>query len=245
MMKSISMRPRSNKTRVPKIACFNRALTPLGVDLDLLISAMQKYVDECVAPVWGTPARLVKSRGFVKGAWAMVFLDGARVKDAQGYHDVTPDGLPMAKVFVKPILAAGDSVSVCASHELVEMLVDPAINMMTSGPDRHMIYSYESADPVEEVTFDVDGIPMSDFVYPACFECFHKANSVRFDHSRKVRRPFEILAGVYQQVFKRGRWKEIFRSVGKAKRFAREDRRGHRTQQRIKRTLWRSSKRLA
>jgi len=245
MMKKISMRPRSDKTRVPKIACFNTAKTPLGVDLDLLISAMQKYVDECVAPVWGTPARLIKSRGFVKGAWAMVFMDGPRVTDVEGYHDLTPDGFPMAKVFVKTTLAGGDPVSVCASHELVEMLVDPAINIMTTGPDRHVIYSYESADPVEDVTFDIDGIPMSDFVYPAYFECFHKANSIRFDHSRKVRRPFQILPGGYQQVFKRGRWKEIFRSTRKAKRFAREDRRGHRTQQRIKRTLRRSTKRLA
>jgi hypothetical protein len=235
------MRPRSNKTRVPTIACFNKASTPLGVDLGLLISAMQKYVDECVAPVWGTPARLIKSRGFVKGAWAIVFLDGARVKDAEGYHDLTPDGLPMAKVFVKPTLAGGDKVSVCASHELVEMLVDPAINMTTTGPDRHTIYSYESADPVEEVTFDVNEIPMSDFVYPAYFESFHKTDSVRFDHARKVRRPFQILAGGYQQVFKRGKWKEIFRTARKAKRFAKENREGHRTRQRTQRILRRST----
>src|SRR5712692_5235543 len=61
-----------NQGGVPTIACFNRASTPLGVDFDALIAAMQAFVDRCVMPVWGTPARLVKSKGYVKGAWAMV-----------------------------------------------------------------------------------------------------------------------------------------------------------------------------
>jgi hypothetical protein len=223
-----------------RIACFNRARTPLGVEWDPLIAALQVYVDKFVAPVWGTPARLFSSRGFVKGAWAMVFLERSHDKSTEGVHDLTPDGLPMAKVYVRTTLANKDLVSVSASHELVEMLVDPAINLMTSGPDPRAIYSYESADPVEEVTFKVNGIPMSDFVYPAYFETFHKPRSVRFDHSRKVRRPFQILHGGYQQIFKRGQWKEIYGSPAKKKRFAREDRRGHRTQQRTKRRLQRS-----
>jgi hypothetical protein len=47
--------------------------------------------------------------------------------------------LPLSKVFVKTTLADGELVSVSASHELVEMLVDPAINMMTTGPDAKTI----------------------------------------------------------------------------------------------------------
>ena len=44
-----------NQGEVPTIACFNRAKTPLGVDLDALIAAMQVFVDHHVAPVWATP----------------------------------------------------------------------------------------------------------------------------------------------------------------------------------------------
>jgi hypothetical protein len=205
-----------------------------------LITALQKYVDQFVAPVWGTPARLFKSRGFVKGAWALVFLERAHDRDTEGIHDLTPDGLPMAKVYVRTTLSNKDLVSVSASHELVEMLVDPSINLMTSGPDSKTMYSYESADPVEEVTFDVDGIPLSDFVYPAYFETFHKPHSARFDHVNKIRKPFQILPGGYQQIFKRGGWKEIYGSPAKEKRFAKEDRRGHRTLQRPRKHLRRS-----
>src|SRR5215813_13551870 len=221
-----------NQGELPTIACFNKATIPLGVDLNALIAAMQAFVDKYVAPVWGTPAKLIKSTGFVKGAWAMVFLDDADQPGALAYHDLTPDGLPQAKVFVKTTLANKNLVSVSASHELVEMLVDPAINLMTTGPDPKIIYAYESADPVEELSFEVQGIPMSDFVYPSYFEDFHKPNSVRFDQMGKVTKPFQILSGGYQIVFKNGKWSQVFASATKKKAFAKEDRRGHRSEER-------------
>jgi hypothetical protein len=221
-----------NQGEVPTIACFNKATIPLGVDLDALIAAMQAFVDQHVAPVWGTPAKLIKSTGFVKGAWAMVFLDNADQPGALAYHDLTPDGLPQSKVFVKTTLENNDLVSVSASHELVEMLVDPAINLMTTGPDPKLIYAYESADPVEALSFPVNGIVMTDFVYPAYFEAFHKAGAVQFDYLKKVNKPFQILSGGYQIIFKNGKWSQVFGSAAKEKRFAREDRRGHRSEQR-------------
>ena len=234
-----------NQGGVPTIACFNRGSTPLGVDFDALIAAMQAFVDRCVMPVWGTPAKLVKSKGYVKGAWAVVFLDNADQPGALAYHDLTPDGLPQSKVFVKTTLDNHDLVSVSASHELVEMLVDPAINIMTTGPDPKVMYAYESADPVEQLSFKVDGIPMTDFVYPAYFEVFHKAGSVRFDQMKKVNKPFQILSGGYQIIFKNGKWSQIFASASKKKRFGREDRRGHRSEQRMRAArnkLWRADK---
>src|SRR4029077_11997251 len=214
-----------NQGGVPTIACFNKAVTPLGVDFDDLIQAMQAYVDKYVAPVWGTPAKLIKSTGFVKDSWAVVFLDDADQPGALAYHDLTPEGLPLSKVFVRTTIQHGDLVSVSASHELVEMLVDPAINMMTTGPDSRIMYAYEAADPVESLSFKVDGVPMSDFVYPAYFEDFRKAGSTRFDHLRKVKRPFQIISGGYQIIFRSGKWSQTYGSKGKARAFRREDRR--------------------
>ncbi len=223
-----------NQGEIPTIACFNKATIALGVDFDALIVAMQVYVDKYVAPIWGTPAKLVKTTGFKKGAWAMVFLDNADQPDALAYHDLTPDGLPQSKVFVKTTLDNGDLVSVSASHELVEMLIDPAINLMTTGPNPKLVYAYESADPVEALSFDVDGIQMSDFIHPAYFEDFHKPGSVRFDHLDKVKKPFQILSGGYQIIFRNGKWSQVFGSEAKKKSFAREDRRDHRSEIRPK-----------
>jgi len=221
-----------DKGQIPTIACFNQATEPLGVDLDDLIKAMQAYVDQHVVPVWSTPANLVKSTDFIPGAWAMVFLDDADQPGALAYHDLTPDGWPLSKVFVRTTIQNGDKVSVSASHELVEMLVDPAINMMTTGPNLKTIYAYESADPVEQLTFDVNGIPMSDFVYPSYFEVFRKAGSTQFDRLDEVNKPFQILSGGYQIIFKNGKWSQIFGSESKTKRFKKEDRRGHRSESR-------------
>ena len=232
-----------NQGGVPTIACFNQATVALGVDFDALIAAMQTYVSTYVAPVWAAPAKLIKTKNFRANDWAMVFLDDADQPGALAYHDLTPDGLPLAKVFVKTTLANGDKVSVSASHELVEMLVDPAINLMSTGPDPKATYAYESADPVEALSFKVNGIPMSDFVYPSYFEAFHKPGSVRFDQMRAVKRPFEILKGGYQIIFKNGKWTQQFGSAAKQRAFAKEDRRGHRSEQRKRKTLRKADRR--
>jgi hypothetical protein len=229
-----------NQGDVPNIACFNQATVPLGVDFDDLIVAMQVFIDDHVVPVWGTPAKLIKSDDFIPGQWAMVFLDDADQPGALAYHDLTPDGLPLAKVFVKTTLANHDLVSVSASHELVEMLVDPAINMMTTGPDPKLVYAYESADPVEALSFLVNDIAMTDFVYPAYFEVFHKPDSVQFDRLKKVNKPFQILSGGYQIIFRNGKWTQVFGSESKKKRFAKEDRRGHRSEERKQKKLLRA-----
>ncbi len=234
-MKATKRHGAFNQGETPTIAVFNQSTVDLGVDFDKLIAALQVYVDKHVFPVWGTPARLRRTRGFIKGAWGFVFLDDSDEADALAYHDLTDDGLPLSRIFVRSTLDNGDLVSVSASHELVEMLVDPGINLMATGPDPKLGYAYESADPVEETHFGVNGIPMSNFVYPSYFEDFHKRNSVYFDHLGKLSRPFQVLRGGYQSVLKNGKWTDVFGSKAKAKRFAKEDRRGHRSEQRTRR----------
>ncbi len=239
MTRESSSHPFSYHNRPPRIACFNRAKIPMGVGFDALIAAMQKFVDKHLAPVWGTPAKLVKSSGFLKGAWAIVFLDSEDDASLEGYHDLTPEGLPMSKVFVKNILKQKDQVSVAASHELAEMLVDPAANLYSTGPKANRLYDYEVADPVEELFFQVDGIAMTNFVYPAYFETFHKRGSTRFDHMEALDLPFALHLGGYQSYFSGGKERTTWGSKAKEVRFKKEDRRGHRSEFRhkAKRTL--------
>ena len=51
------------------------------------------------------------------------------------YHDLTNEGLPISKVFVKTLQADNASISVGATHELCEMAVDPWLN--SAYQDRH------------------------------------------------------------------------------------------------------------
>jgi hypothetical protein len=104
------------------------------------------------------------------------------------------------------------------------------------------VYAYESADPVEALSFKVKGIPMSNFVYPSYFETFHKPNSVQFDHMKAVTRPFQILKGGYQVIFKNGKWSQVYGSKAKQQHFRKEDRRGHRSETRKSGTLRKTSR---
>jgi hypothetical protein len=71
---------------------------------------------------------------------------------------------------------------------------------------------------------------MTDFVYPSYFESFRKPKSTKFDHRGKLTRPFEILPGGYQLVFKNGEWSQLTATKAKARSLAREDRRQHRSE---------------
>lgn len=219
--------------QIPTIALINRATTGLGVEFGALARALQKFVVRCFAPVWGTPAKLVATNEFIRAAWAIVFVDDADVQGALGYHDLTPDGLPLSRVFVKTTIGAGQKVSVTACHELAEMLVDPAINLWAEGP-RSVFYAYEMSDAVEEEEFAIDGIAMSDFVYPAYFEGFRKPRSAQFDYLKKVTLPFQVLPGGYSIIRKGGKVTHIFGSSAKKRRFEKEDRRGHRSLYRLR-----------
>jgi len=230
------------KGHTPTIACFNKATVPMGVDFDALIEAMQRFIDEHVAPIWGTWAKLVRTEGYVHGCWAIVFLDHAEHAHGLAFHDLTPEGYPQSKVFVKTTLAHKQAVSVVASHELVEMLVDPCINLVTMRPRSKRVYGYEAADPVEDLSFPVNGIPMTNFVYPAYFESFHKPGTVQFDHLKEIRRPFQIHKGGYQGIYEDGKWRQEFGSHPKRQRVEKEDRRGRRHEKRAKPVLKLSSR---
>jgi hypothetical protein len=221
-----------NKGAVATIACINKATVSLGVDFNKLIAALQKFLDEYFVPVWGTPAKLVKAAKPLPSAWTLVFLDDADTPRALGYHDLTKDGLPLAKIFVKSTLEIGDKVSVTACHELAEMLVDPAINLWSEGP-RGTLFAYEMCDAVEEEEFSIDGIAMSDFVYPAYFELFRKPNSAQFDYLKRVTKPFQILKGGYSLVRSGRKVEQKFGSKAKERKFNEENRKEHRTQYRI------------
>jgi len=54
------------------------------------------------------------------------------------------------------------------------------------------LYDGKAAGPVEELLFEVDGISMTDIVYPLYFETFHKRRPTRFDHMGKLKRSFEM-----------------------------------------------------
>jgi hypothetical protein len=232
---------RFDQGQIPLIACVNKATINLGVEFDKLIPVLQKYLNDALAPIWGCYANLQIANDPLPGAWALMFLDDADVAGTLGYHDLTNDNLPLSRVFVRTTIDAGEKVSVTASHELAEMLIDPAINLWAETLDGDF-YAYEVSDAVEEETFPIDGIDVSDFVFPAYFEGFRAAGSTQFDYLNRISQPFQILPNGYSMVRDCCKVNSVFGSEQKAERFAKEDRRGHRSEHRQRTLRLRSSR---
>lgn len=222
--------------RYPTISFTNLATVDLGVDLKKLVPALTTFLVRCFVPVWGYPAKLKITKTPDPKHWQMLFFDDADAAGALGYHDITKDGQPVSKVFVNDTINAGELVSVTTCHELCEMLIDPVANLWAEDSDTGLLHAYEMCDAVEEETFKVKGIAMSDFVFPSFFESFNKGRKgVQYDWMKKVKQPFETLKMGYQIVLENGDIHEVFGSEDKETKFAHEDRRMHRSEKRVAR----------
>jgi hypothetical protein len=134
-----------------------------------------------------------------------VILDNSDQAGALGYHDVTKGGSPLGKVFAKTDLQYKEKWSVTASHELLEMLADPNINLTVfeQATTGGRLYAYEVCDACEADAFSysVGGVSVSDFVYPSWFESFRDPKSTQFDFRKKISKPFELLKGGYIGIY--------------------------------------------
>ena len=208
------------------IAVVNQSTVVKDGDASAWTDALQTQVSQDFFPVWGVDAKLTFLPGgktAPAGNWVLAILDNADQAGALGYHDITPDGLPLGKVFAKTTIGDGGAVSVTASHELLEMLGDPDINLTAELDDGSgspsKFYAYEVCDPCEDDQFGykINNVLVSDFVYPAYFESFRKPNSTQFDHGKKITAPFTLLAGGYMGVLDLGNLSEGWQQVTASK----------------------------
>jgi hypothetical protein len=211
------------------IACIDLASTDLGWPLPTLTAALQAFYDQNFKPVWGYDVRLYATDSPAPTDWLFVYMDNADEANALGYHDLTVKGQPISKVFINDILKSKQAVSVTACHELCEMVIDPLANLWSQAPDGRL-WAYEMCDAVEEDVFDVNGVPMSNFVHPAYFEPFNHPTGTKFDHLGKLTAPFSMDSGGYSIVMEHGKVKNIFGSKAKEARFAEENRALHRSE---------------
>ena len=186
------------------------ASTVLGdSEIQPVVDGLQKQVSNEFRSAWGIDAEL----NFVpngtpppEGTWWLSILDDSDQAGALGYHDLTPQGLPLGKVFAGTDLKYGNSWSVTASHELLEMLADPNINLtvlVQSSDTAGRLYAYEVCDACEADTngYKIGDVLVSDFVFPSWFEDFRAQGSTQFDQSNNIKAPFQLLAGGYIGVF--------------------------------------------
>ncbi len=168
-------------------------------------------------PAWHKPLVICVPRLFEHVAGIdfvprLVFFDTPDVANAAGYHDLGPDGLPYAKVFVGEILDGGgftltdssddgNSVSVCASHEALEILGDPSADDWRIGPPlpEGDQYALELSDPVQSQSYPIKTnwglVSVSNFVTPAYFG--GQVTDRQYDHLKQLPGPWTTAPGGY------------------------------------------------
>ena len=201
--------PTHAQTPTIPISVINESTVLADADVAPVVAALQQQVTNDFGPVWGTAAELTivpKGNQPAAGSWWLVLLDDSDQANALGYHDLTTEGLPIGKVFAASDLKAGTSWTVTASHELLEMLGDPNINLTVFVQNTNtagILYAYEVCDACEDdsLGYQIDNILLSDFVYPSWFESFRAEGSTQFDRMKKINTPFQLLVNGYIGTF--------------------------------------------
>ena len=110
----------------------------------------------------------------MRGDAVLYLCDKLDVDDALGYHDLNHRGVPYGFVFTELSERLGEDWSVTLSHEAIELIGDPDVNLLVMGPHprergRTVFHWYELCDAVQAETYDVDGVAVSNFLLPLYF----------------------------------------------------------------------------
>jgi hypothetical protein len=191
----------------PSVAVINTSTILSDKEARRGLSGIIAQVKKHFAPVWNVKPEIHfvgRGKRAERGTWQLVLLDERNADD--GYHQLTRDGLPLGKVFLRQAMKTPSGWTTTASHELLELLVDPGTILGSFVEHRSLgprVYAYEICDPVQDDRFayEIEGVAVSDFVYPSWFEPWRARRSVRFDYAGKLSVPFEVPRDCYAMFY--------------------------------------------
>jgi hypothetical protein len=181
------------------------------------IRAINRQIAEDFAPYWHMHASLrLEGRSTAKpnttrlpdmrGDAVLYLWDGDDGDDALGYHETTHRGIPYGFVFTRLAKELDEPWTVTLSHEALELLGDPEVNLLVQGPhpttpSQAVFHWFEMCDAVQDETYSIDGIQVSNFVLPLYFTGENETGS-RNDflgkaHAKRTLRSFGINPGGY------------------------------------------------
>jgi len=157
----------------------------LDEELQGAIRAINRQIREDYEPYWhiGAELRLEGRSGTkpskqniadMRGDAVLYLWDSVDVDDALGYHDTTNAGVPYGFVFTELAKQLKEDWTVTLSHEALELVGDPEVNLLVQGPHpadakRTVFHWYEMCDAVQAESYDIDGIKVSNFLLPLYF----------------------------------------------------------------------------
>jgi hypothetical protein len=171
-------------------------------DLMRVAAALQKQASRDLAPSWNTSATVDafdKLEDVPIGYWPIIIKDNIDTPGAAGVHE-DKDQQPFALVSSSSEL---DVWSLTASHECLEMLVDPFGNRLLAGDSPkqgqgRVSFLVEVCDASEasDFAYTVNSILVSDFYTPHFFDPI-KAPGVPYSFTGAITEPRQVLSGGY------------------------------------------------
>jgi phosphatidylserine/phosphatidylglycerophosphate/cardiolipin synthase-like enzyme len=179
-----------------------------SVDFPSLVrvaNALTLQVSRDLAPIWNVAGSIVALQDadhIDPGIWPIYIVDQLDA-GLGGFHQ-TEHNQPFAMVL------AGDTWSLSASHEAIEMLVDPSGNRLVASAAVGIVdnevqdvpgkfeYLLEVCDPSEDQScaYLIDDVLVSDFYTPSYFDPAGTAGA-RYSFSGKLTRPRQVLPNGY------------------------------------------------
>lgn len=167
----------------PSIAVINFSANLSDQTVQDVLRAINRQIIEDFVPIWGN-GRVMRLHASafepahpdiltddpVRADSVIYLVDQATLPGALGYHDMNTRGVPVGFVFVVDLA----EWTVTLSHEALELIVDPTVNIFVPGPDPRdaantVLHTYETCDAVERTSYEIDGVRVSNFVTPHYF----------------------------------------------------------------------------
>lgn len=169
------------------------------------VAACRRQVSEHFARAWGGLAADISATvsapktPLKPGGETIYVLDDSDQQGALGYHDVATADFPVGYVFARTSAKYGSPWTVTLSHELLEQLADPFCNTGVAARwhGRPALVAYETCDPVEDDAYEIDGVPVSNFVTPAWFQMPGPGIKGPYDHMNILPQPLSVRPGGY------------------------------------------------
>lgn len=165
-------------------------------DVAKVSAAIQKQIIRDFTPIWSVEATIdafPTPNDVPVGYFPIYIVD---TFDSGGQHK-SVNNQPFA------LVAAGKSWSLAASHEALEMLVDPDGNRLVAGTSPidsqgRVEFLVEVCDPCqsEREAYTVNGVLVSDFCTPEYYDPVGVMGA-RYSYSGKVTAPHQVLPGGY------------------------------------------------
>jgi hypothetical protein len=203
-----------------KIVITNNSKRVDDADVQKMTEAVAKQVADDFSPAWAIAASSVifQPSGATPppGGALLTIVDDPDQPGVLGWHTEGENATIFGYVFAAPVLDHGGqvltgatyTVAATLSHEVLETIADPHVNLWATGTDGFVV-SQEVCDPVENGSYDIDGISVSNFVMPAWFDAQAAANT-KLDYLGQVSKPFQIAPGGYYVHFKGGKPTQVF-----------------------------------